>query len=521
MLVRGAKWKVMPFFAATLVVVVLVITGCTLPFFGPSFVTEVSNPSAVGSQDPAFAVAILTDPEFINLLEDALELLRTPEVDVLKSSAKDGKFRLTDVLRKVFQDDENEVLNSLIAFLDSLGTGNRRDLLEKMLQYRDTVKTLLKQGNRHQYCVELKGEAKTKLVSFMSQMKGRTLTAPEKLYMDFRDVLLFRLLMEPFIFAYQNREALKEGLMQIRDATGEFEPEDFFVTQFIGLLEYIKNNFDPSNPDAFFTGLATRLNTLAELKLPANELDMMDIFKENVLIVKGMDLFLQSVDLALKMFVELYDYENTQTNEKGHRKDGKVTLVSLGESPETNLLIILPLGDSKPFEDVSDLSKVDFKIGTLTVTQNTKLIEIMRVFDSVIPTGVLIVEIKPKTGQTIEDENTKFLLLRVTFDFPKLNKRTLDFKDNNIGILNGLFTKDKLMEIFNKFANNEIFEMLDLADPFIGLYDITISGTKATIDIDLKLFGKTSPGIRTEFNFEIKNINTVPLKETAKRLFAK
>lgn len=518
MVVCSAKRKVMPFFVLPLALLILAITGCTLPFFGPNFVTEVSNPSAVSPQDPAFAVVILTDPEFKNLLNDAFALLKTPGVDVLKSPEKDKKFRITDVLKEILQDDEGEVLNRLIAFIDSLATGGRRNLMEKMLQYRNAVENLLRWEKRHEYCVELKDDAKTKMVSFMSQIKGRPLSAPEKLYMDFKDVMLFRLLMEPFIFAYQNREALEEALAQIRNA-GESRPEDFFVTQFIQLLEYIQNYLEsPSVPDAFFTGLATRLNTLAGLKSPTNELDMMDIFKENVLVIKGMDFFLQSVDFALKAFVEFYDYEKSQTNEKGHRKDGKVTLVSLGESSETNLSIALEPGDSKPFKELSELSKADFRIGTLMVTQNTKLIETLRELDRVVPAGVLVVEIKPKTGQTIEDEFTKFLLLRVTVDFSKLNKRTLDFKDNNIGILNGLFTKDKLMEIFDKLALNKIFEALDLADPFIDLYDISISGTKATIGIDLKLFGKVNPAIRIQLNYELKNIISAAVRTTVKRM---
>ena len=518
MAVCTAKRRVIPFFATSLVVLVLVITSCTLQFFGPNFVTKVDNPSAVSPQDPAFAVAILVDPEFKGLLDDAIALLKTPDVDVLKSPEEDKKFRITDVLKEILQDDEGEVLNSLIAFLDSLATGDRRKLMEKMLQYRNAVENLLRWEKRHEYCVELTGDAKTKMVSFMSQIKGRALNAPEKLYMDFRDVMLFRGLMEPFIFAYQNREALKEVLVQIRDA-GKSKPEDFFVEEFIQLLEYIQGYLrSPSDPDAFFTDLATRLNTLAGLKRPTDELDMMDIFKENVLVIKGMDFFLKSVDFALKVFVEFYDYEKTQTNEKGHRKDGKVTLVSLGESAETNLSIALQPGDSKPFEKLSELSKVDFRIGTLMVTQNTKLIEIIRELDNVVPARELVVEIKPKTGQTIEDEYAKFLLLRVTIDFSKLNKSTLDFKDNNIGILNGLFTKDKLKEIFDKFSLNKIFEALDLANQFIDLYDISISGTKATIGIDLKLFGKLNPAIRIQLNYEVKNIVISAVRATVKHM---
>jgi len=479
-------------------------SGCSLLPQGSGFVNEVSQTSTLKPEDPAYAAALFTDPEFSKMISDLAGLFNTSSVKSRKFEPNLESLR-KNTLKELLQEDD-ELLDSLIAFIDSLGTGDRKTLMEKMIQFRTGVDNLLKRSDRHDYIVEIKEPAKSKIVQQISQLTGQSISTPEKLYMDFRDVMLFRMLMEPLIFAYENRVALKDGLLGIKDFSSKPQPSDLFVEQFLQLIEYISN---PTPGTDFFAEIATRLNNIAALKAPTNELDMLDIFKENVLKIQGMDLFLKSLDFGLLSFVELYDYEDKKTNDLGQRSDGKETIVTLTAPSDGSLRAFKPVGDEKPFEGNIELDKLDFKFGAVTVSQSTKLIQILRELSDKVPNGSIVVEIKPKTGQTIEDDYLKFLLFKITIDFQKLNKSTLDLKDNNLGISNGFFTAEKISEFFAKISGEQMFQALDLLDPFVTFYDLSISGQTAAISLDIKLFGKMNPAVSLEIQFEIKNINTV------------
>lgn len=486
-------------------------TGCSpLPQEG-GFVKEVSQTGTLKPEDPAYAVALLTDNAFSELINDFVGLLNTSSVTPRNLNFKTN-IQERKTLKELLQEDD-EVLDSLIDFVDSLGTGDRKTLMEKMVQFRTGVDNLSKRSDRLDYLVEIKDPAKTKVVQQISNLTGQTISTPAKLYMDFRDVMFFRIIMEPLMFAFENRIALREGLVNYRDFQSDPDPSNLFVDEFLELIDYILY-FDPEYDDLeeFAEDLAEMLNTIADLKDPKNELDMLDIFKEDALKIRGMDLFFKSLDFGLFCFVELYEYEDKKTNNVGRRSDGKETIMTLTAPSDGSLRVFKPTGDEKPFEENTELDKIDFKFGNLTISKNTTLIQILRELDEKVPNGSLIVEIKPKTGQSVEDEYTKFLLFRTTIDFQKLNKPVLDFKDNNLGILEGLFNVDDILEFLYCLEDEEIIEALDFIDPFIPFYELEMDEDEENISVtlDIKLFGKISPAVRCEIQFEIKDVNSDP-----------
>lgn len=422
---------------------------------GPSEISDTGN----DPDTPAYFVDILTDDDFVDLLD---ELFGTGSIIVTTNNVAGVAQNILnknlttslDSVGELFDDKLLPNLNvsppppensydQLIHILDVIAS--KEALINKMKQFRTGVNTLLQYEGRYDYLVEITGNAKDKVENVLRHLKDLD---PEftvdHLYGDFRDIMILNLLIEPFIFIYDNHDGLVT-MIENASETIENGPEPIIQPQFItqvNLFESIYPDIEPSYfaSSTFLSDFSQFLDNLSDISVDENYLDLNDIFVQDAFVFPWFDKFIHLSDLLVKTIVEINAFEVQKTDENGFRNDGKTTLWTFGEDASDNVAITLSWYD----ETILGEELPDGVVATLNgeeIDTSMQVIDVLEILNSSLPNNTLNLTIEYATP--IDLEHTVNVDFSLTFDFQKLSSQDLDLKDSNLKM------NDQILDILN------------------------------------------------------------------------
>jgi len=422
---------------------------------GPSEISDTGN----DPDTPAYFVDILTDDDFVDLLDELFEtgsiIVTTNNVaGVAQNILNKNLTTSLDSVGELFDDKLLPNLNVsppppensydlLIHILDVIAS--KEALINKMKQFRTGVNTLLQYEGRYDYLVEITGNAKDKVENVLRHLKDLD---PEftvdHLYGDFRDIMILNLLIEPFIFIYDNHDGLVT-MIENASETIENSPEAILNQDFIDLVEGFKNDYpyiDESYflDSVFLDDFSQFLDNLSDISVDENYLDLNDIFVQDAFVFPWFDKFIHLSDLLVKTIVEINAFEVQKTDENGFRNDEKTTLWTFGEDASDNVAITLSWYD----ETILGEELPDGVVATLNgeeIDTSMQVIDVLEILNSSLPNNTLNLTIEYATP--IDLEHTVNVDFSLTFDFQKLSSQDLDLKDSNLKM------NDQILDILN------------------------------------------------------------------------
>ncbi|MBB6062118.1 archaellum component FlaF (FlaF/FlaG flagellin family) [Thermosipho japonicus] len=422
--------KIFKSFWIVLIIFFVFIFGCvnTNPIdLGPSEISDTGN----DPESPAYAIDIVTDDDFVDLIN---QIASTSNGENTTSSKNSKDLLKTPIPLTENVSYKNEY-DQLIKIFDAISS--KEKLINKMKQFRKAVNNLLKYENRYEYYAEVTGNAKNKLETTLRQLKDLDSSASStNLYIDFRDVMVLNLLIEPFIFVHDNHDKL---VKIIRDSSeNNIEPiirEEF--TNLVSTFEASYSNIDFSyfsNP-TFLNDLKNTLDKISDISEDKNYLDLNDIFVPEAFVLNWVDDAINLSDLLIKTIVEINEYEIRKTDENGFRKDGKTTIWTFGENKADNISITLEWYNTPLIEE--DIPKgASITLNDKEVNTSTTAIDVLKILDSALPDNTLTLNINFATP--INLESTATINYSLKLDFEKLNTSALDLKNCNLKINDGI-----------------------------------------------------------------------------------
>lgn len=437
---------------------------------GPSEISDTGN----DPDTPAYFVDILTDEDFVSLLDelfgaDTTNALTTSDfAGITQNIMEEDLINSLDSVDELFSGKLLPNLNvetpqltnpydQLIHILDVIAS--KESLINKMKQFRTGVNNLLQYEGRYDYLVEITGNAKDKVENVLRHLKG---LGPEfsvdHLYGDFRDVMVLNLLIEPFIFIYDNHDELVTMVENASETIENGDPEPILNQEFITEVNNFKSMYPTIDAtyfssQTFLSDLSTLLDNISDISVDENYLDLNDIFVQDALVFRWFDDFIYLSDLLVKTIVEINSYEIQKTNENGFRNDEKITLWTFGEDASYNVAITL--GWYNEYILTEELP--DGVVATLNgeeINTTIKVIDVLEILDSSLPNNTLNLTIEYATP--IDLEHTVSVDFSLTFDFQKLSSQDLDLKDSNLKM------NDQILEILNVASITEFASAVEI-----------------------------------------------------------
>lgn len=437
---------------------------------GPTEISDTGN----DPDTPAYFVDILTDEDFVSLLDelfgaDTTNSLTTSDfAGITQNIMEEDLINSLDSVDELFSGKLLPNLNvetpqltnpydQLIHILDVIAS--KESLINKMKQFRTGVNNLLQYEGRYDYLVEITGNAKDKVENVLRHLKG---LGPEfsvdHLYGDFRDVMVLNLLIEPFIFIYDNHDELVTMVENASETIENGDPEPILNQEFITEVNNFNLMYQPIDPTyfsspTFLSDLSTLLDNISDISVDENYLDLNDIFVQDALVFRWFDDFIYLSDLLVKTIVEINSYEIQKTNENGFRNDEKITLWTFGEDASYNVAITL--GWYNEYILTEELP--DGVVATLNgeeINTTIKVIDVLEILDSSLPNNTLNLTIEYATP--IDLEHTVSVDFSLTFDFQKLSSQDLDLKDSNLKM------NDQILEILNVASITEFASAVEI-----------------------------------------------------------
>lgn len=439
-----------------LVFLVLPVSSC-VNMFEPKYLDKVSDPSKIPSNDPAYAVNVLSDPEFIDVTQRAYKLFSETNLD-------------RKILSKAERRLKDEVEESVISLIDYIST--KEALIKKLRDFKNATDSLLRNSRRYEYVVKVEGEAKDKLVKALVKLKGLPSgTDTEELYIDFRDILLLRAQLEPILITYDNKNNLKQPISGLKVRSE--------------VKNIINSNDKPLD----------KLKNIAKLKGNSNKLELVDLFTDDSLIFK-LGKYLVDMGYVISSSVyELYGYEKLNVDEKGFRKDGKVTITTFGVSKTEGVPVVNPWLDKKVFDKLDsatvDLIVSSLKIEGLSLNNDTRWIDVVLFLNNILKNkGKFAIDLSSSIEYMAKDVTVINFTLKGTLDFGRLYTDKFDLKINNLGFDVGLFTETNALLICAAISmivdeNPEgLAQLLIVLDPYTEVYDIGVSSLKFNLNFN-------------------------------------
>lgn len=437
---------------------------------GPTEISDTGN----DPDTPAYFVDILTDEDFVSLLDelfgaDTTNSLTTSDfAGITQNIMEEDLINSLDSVDELFSGKLLPNLNvetpqltnpydQLIHILDVIAS--KESLINKMKQFRTGVNNLLQYEGRYDYLVEITGNAKDKVENVLRHLKG---LGPEfsvdHLYGDFRDVMVLNLLIEPFIFIYDNHDELVTMVENASETIENGDPEPILNQEFITEVNNFKSMYPTIDAtyfssQTFLSDLSTLLDNISDISVDENYLDLNDIFVQDALVFRWFDDFIYLSDLLVKTIVEINSYEIQKTNENGFRNDEKITLWTFGEDASYNVAITL--GWYNEYILTEELP--DGVVATLNgeeINTTIKVIDVLEILDSSLPNNTLNLTIEYATP--IDLEHTVSVDFSLTFDFQKLSSQDLDLKDSNLKM------NDQILEILNVASITEFASAVEI-----------------------------------------------------------
>lgn len=462
---RRKNSKSLSFFFLTLMVVAttFLLSGCPGPGVGGStgggggvFVSEVTNLDSVPSNDPAYVLTLFKDDEMVETLKSLTGLLTSGSLTKILGVSKGWLSGLTKSPLRSLSKTNGEEFGELISLIEEIEKLCKEDVVNKSREYLTLIEILITKPNKYDYCVEIKGIAKEKILEKFGTTNG------SPLYFDFRDAVFIGLLLREIVSFYDARdflEDLKGNLYMV------MSPQTCFTNAFYNFLT-------SPTPNNFYS--------LPMISSPYNEFDMYDVFVNDFLKFRGFRKMIDHSDRSVRYFVEIYEFEVQKTLPSGYRKDGKRTLYQLffGELPEISF--VRKAGDEKL--DLSGFEGVTITFGGLALTSNTKVIDVLRKLDSALPSSQLEIKITSTTSDVVGMQ----ISLTVRFDFSKF-KDSFDFKVNNLQIKGSFFNEEAYQLLFGSSDQYDPSQLFLFLDNYADFLSVNLSGPKLTIDVVINI----------------------------------
>ncbi|ODN30717.1 hypothetical protein [Fervidobacterium thailandense] len=465
--------------------VTLLLNSCAAPVTIKDFRSEISEPNKVPISDPAYLVNILGNEEFTKMIS---------EMGYIPNANRNEGFILGNLA------DSAE--NFLEDFIDKLEKNERRrELVRQMIEYRKAVEKLLTASDRYEYLLKLDGEAKKQIE------KSFGVQVSTELYVDFRDVLYFyRSWIEPIVFIYEHRAELRRLLEEYKNLK-QSNIEKYFTKQFLELLNLLKTG-DRIDLDI----LSKAFLELAAVKSPPNELGISDIFTESFLVRGGIDLKVRFLDHEILYLVEIFEFESSMLDDKGERKDKKVTILSKlrWRFFLTEPFLVKSWGEKTLGSLLFNIVSGEFQLGNLTVDlKTTKIIEVLKELNKILPDKTLKIVFRAA------DSKSGYIEILINFGYLARSK-TINLGDNNITIKTGLFTRENLEQI--KSMSNSLEKVLLFVDKYCDFFDIKEENGTKLLRVDIKIAGTTNPAFRILVQFKFENLESLIRKTNALKL---
>lgn len=442
----------------TLTLLVLSVSSC-VNVFEPNYLDKISDPSKIPPNDPAYAVNVISDQDFIDVIQRASSVLSVSNGVADSKTFSKGKVGLND-----------EVEDSIISLVDYISA--KRALIEKLRSFKNATDSLLRSSKRYEYIVKVEGEAKDKLVKALVKLKGLPSdTNVEELYIDFRDILILRAQLEPILITYDNKDNLRKPISGLK-----------IRSEVKSIINSIGKALD-------------KLRSIANLKGNSNKLEIVDVFTDDSLIFKLGKYLIDIGYVASSSVYEMYSYEKLNVDDKGFRKDGKVTITTFGVNLTDGVFVINPWLDKQVFDEI-DISTVDLiinslKIEGLNLNKNTKWIEVVSFLNNILKNkSKLVIDLSSSIEYTAEDTTVINFTLNGTLNFEKLYTDSFDLKINNLGVDVGLFTETNALLICAAVSmlidENPLglAQLLLILDPYTEVYDISASSLKFSLNFN-------------------------------------
>lgn len=441
---------------AILVLFVLSLSSC-VNMFELKYLDKVSDPSKIPSNDPAYAVNVLSDPDFIDVAQRTSNMLANVTVDGKMFSK--GEVELN-----------GELEDSIISLVDYIST--KEALIKKLRDFKNATDSLLRNSRRYEYIVKVEGEAKDKLVKALVKLKGLPSgTDAEEMYIDFRDILLLRAQLESILITYDNKNNLKQPISGLK------------------VRSEVKNIINSTDKPL------DKLKNIAKLKGNSNKLELVDLFTDDSLVFK-LGKYLVDMGYVISSSVyEMYGYEKLNVDEKGFRKDGKVTITTFGVSKTEGVPVVNPWLDKKVFDKLDsaavDLIVSSLKIEGLSLNNDTRWIDVVSFLNNILKNkGKFAIDLSSSIEYMTKDVTVINFTLKGTLNFGRLYTDKFDFKVNNLGVDVGLFTETNALLICAAVSmivdENPagLAQLLMVLDPYTEVYDIGVSSLKFNLNFN-------------------------------------
>lgn len=473
--------KGLSFFFLTLMVVatIFLLSGCPGPGTGSggttsSMIGSVTSLENIPSNDPAYVLTLFRDEELAKTLLDVVSIFQDLQsqatkfgLKTLESFSKSFGNR-EELMKSLKQVGENvlEELEGIDAIIEWCEREKTKRVIDKARVLLTTIDPLFNMANRYEYCVEIKDEAKIRIL----QNFGKSDNLP--LFFDFRDAIFIVSLLRTIVFVYDMKDFWKDLKNQISG-----------IPFTIGYMTFISS---PS-PENF--------SLLPKISSPYDVFDMRDVFVDSFLKFRGFGKMVENMDKQVLYFREIYDFEVLKTNDNGYRKDGKRTLYQLFFGEPQKISFVRDAGKQSLSDfgiRLSDLGIVSLKVGGLQVTNLTKMIDLIREIDRVLPTSTLTIEVNHGATESGFKSSGN---IKISFDFSKIaSKDPFDFKVNNLGIKSGFFREEVYQSIIEA---GSIPENVDdpsvflgfsmLSDEYADFFTMTISGLKVIFEFNVDI----------------------------------
>ncbi|MGC9797040.1 hypothetical protein MNL76_08305, partial [Fervidobacterium riparium] len=428
LVMKGGKKVFLVFILSTVLLLsIFSISSCTaLQGIKPLPTEPVSDSTKLEPSDPRYAVELLAATETQQILEQAMSL---------GFAQKSFGFSTKQVNLDELPFDPSEVLSLLDGY---------EAFVKKIEEYlRAGAKEFFNHPNRKNYIIEVHGARKQKIFELAKKINP-SISEPDKLYFDYRDFTISYGVLASLYYFY-NVAVQNKNLAKAWEEVAESSGTALVNESAAQLISEIENELGKDPFALNYELLRNKFNQLLAIGNPKDFLNMVDVFKLEPFKLTNVKEVLDSLKWLVNSYLEIGDFENDNNivTDKGFRKDGKETFTTLmAKAAETEECFVAKTVLEEPVD-------ANFKINGKTPI---KVKDILSELNDALPNkkkvDITWELILPVVTQESETEATTTLNLIMMYDFTKMYKEYIDYRDNNIGVKRGFFD-----EVFNDSAS--------------------------------------------------------------------
>lgn len=417
----------------------------------PLILDPIDDLSTLDSDNDLYIIKLLTDEDTQSLLKE----LKTYYYNALDITDISNYYTVYNDLLEICNKYEGvkEKLENMI-----LSSSN---LLKKYtLQEKNTLQA------------EILGEAKEAIITSLNSLveAGHSIENPTSLVLDYRDLIYLRLIAKSIIGIYDGKNAV-DSWYETFEPIDLNDPWQYLLKEqayqaIQNYQKYLDIEYEPHQYPWEYKDTWLKLDELVEelagISDPQDLLKTDDLFKEDILILYGLDFAIEELDFLTEVFNEIYIFEVERTDENGWTDDDKTSFYEY-----VSLLLSTDLEDisiksylNQEIEDLEVSEEVEeVKFGEVDLLKNPKKGDLLGELDKLLPklTNENLVistkwatETKQFLTRTVTEINSS-----ITLDFEELSNVPLDLMVNNL---------EAEKDIIEVLIDEKIWEILDAGE---------------------------------------------------------